>query len=561
MIWKQRERSESFRLFKENGYGDLTAVTLSNAGVDNLKDAWDFLHGDELHSPSKIRNIEKATQLIWKHIEEKNRICVFGDFDADGITSSAIMFLALKKLGASVAVRLPDRIGEGYGINIVAIKEQLELGTKLFITVDNGVRAVEEIKYIKECGCDVVVLDHHEPGEVLPEPDALIDLHIPGETYPFVELTGSGLSWKVAHYMLEQVHEHEFAMSLVDLAAIGTVGDVAPLIGENRVMVKRAIKRMRSCRYNRPGVVALLKDISSVTAETIAFQLAPCLNASGRLNERGAELPLILLLETDPQVARMLAEKLSGENERRKGIQAECYKSAREAAGAQISKGNKVIVLCQKEAQSGIAGLLAGNLKEEFNRPSIVFCPKKDLEGNTVWTGSARSIEGFHILDAITACEEHLITYGGHALAAGLTIEASEEKLLEFEKAINEYAQILDEEALVPKSWWDVELSSDELCEDLYAEMDALEPFGAFVPKPIVRLAVDLDERNSHKILGNGKEHIKLFAPQFSLIGFSLADKYIKAQLPQHITAYGCLSRNYFRGEAHNEIMMQDFEN
>lgn len=151
-----------------------------------------------------------------------------------------------------------------------------------------------------------------------------------------MELTGSGLSWKVAHYMLEQVHEHEFAMSLVDLAAIGTVGDVAPLVGENRVMVKRAIKRMRSCRYNRPGVVALLKDISSVTAETIAFQLAPCLNASGRLNERGAELPLILLLETDPQVARMLAEKLSGENERRKGIQAECYKSAREAAEAQI---------------------------------------------------------------------------------------------------------------------------------------------------------------------------------------------------------------------------------
>lgn len=561
MIWKQRERSESFRLFKENGYGDLTAITLSNAGIGNLKDAWDFLHGDELHSPSKIRNIEKAALLIWKHIEEKNRICIFGDYDADGITSSAIMFLALKKLGASPAVRLPDRIEEGYGINLNAIKEQLELGTKLFITVDNGVRAVAEIKYIKECGCDVVVLDHHEPGDILPEPDVLIDLHIPGESYPFTELTGSGLSWKVAHYMLEQVHEHEFAMSLVDLAAIGTVGDVAPLIGENRVIVKRAIKRMRSCNYDRPGIAALLKDISGVTAETVAFQLAPCLNASGRLNERGAELPLILLLETDPQVAKMLAEKLSGENERRKGIQAGCYKSAREAAQARIEKGNKVIVLCQKEAQSGIAGLLAGNLKEEFNRPAIVFCPKKDLNGNTVWTGSARSVEGFHILDAITACEERLITYGGHALAAGLTIEASEEKLLEFEKAINEYAQILDEEALMPKAWWDIELSPDEICEELYAEMETLEPFGACVPKPIIKLAADLDEGNSHKFLGDGKEHIKLFTPHFSLIGFSLADKYIKAQLPQHITAYGCLSRNYFRGEAHNEIIMRDFEN
>ena len=183
------------------------------------------------------------------------------------------------------------------------------------------------------------------------------------------------------------------------------------------------------------------------------------------------------------------------------------------------------------------------------------------MEGNTVWTGSARSIEGFHILDAITVCEEYLITYGGHRLAAGLTVEASEEKLLDFEKAINDYAQALDDEALGHKSWWNIELSSNKLSEDLYAEMDAREPFCVFVPKPIVRLAVDLDEHNSHKILGNGKKHIKLFASQFSLIGFCLADKYIKAQLPKHITAYGCLSRNYFSGETYNEIMMQDFVN
>ena len=561
LIWKQRERSDNFQLFRDNGYECLTAATLCNAGIKDLKEAWDFLHGDELISPSKIRNIEAATQIIWNHIWNHDRICIFADYDADGITSAAIMFLALKRLGATPAVRLPDRINEGYGINIKAIKEQIELGTKLFITVDNGVRAVDEVKYIKEQGCNVVVLDHHEPGNILPEADALIDLHISGETYPFIELTGSGLSWKVAHYMLEQIHAHDYAMSLVDLAAIGTIGDVAPLIGENRVIVKRAIKRMRSCSYDRPGVIALLKDISSVTAETIAFQLAPCLNASGRLNERGAELPLILLLETDVQVASMLAEKLTGENNRRKEIQANCYTAAKEAAEQQISKGNKVLVICQKEAQSGIAGLLAGNLKEEYNRPSIVFCPKKDLNGNLVWTGSARSIEGFHILDAITACGEHLITFGGHSLAAGLTIEASDERLAAFETAINKYAEFLDDEALTPKSWWDLEISADELSDSLYSEMDLLEPFGAAVPKPIVKLDVILDEKTSHKVIGMGKEHIKLFAPKFSLIGFSLAEKYIKAQLPQHITAYGCLSRNCYRGETYNEIMMQDCEN
>ncbi len=561
LIWKQRERSDNYQLFRDNGFGCLTATTLCNAGIKDMNEAWDFLHGDDLINPGKIRNIEAATQIIWNHIWEHNRICVFGDFDVDGITSSAIMFLALKKLGADVAIRLPDRISEGYGISIKAIKEQIELGTKLFITVDNGVRAVDEVKYIKEQGCDVVILDHHEPGNVLPEADSLIDLHIPGETYPFIELTGSGLSWKVAHYMLEQIHAHDFAMSLIDLAAIGTVGDVAPLIGENRVIVKRAINLMRSYRYYRPGVMALIKDLPSVTAETIAFQLAPCLNASGRLNERGAELPLILLLENNREVAKMLAKKLMDENDRRKEIQARCYTLAKVAAEQQIVKGNKVIVICQKNTQSGIAGLLAGNLKEEYNRPSIVFCPKKDIDGNLVWTGSARSIEGFHILDAITACSEHLITFGGHSLAAGLTIEASDEQLLAFEKAINEYAEILKDEDLVPISQWDLELSADDLSKDMYSEMDMLEPFGAGVPKPVIKLDVNLDKDNSHRFMGNENEHLKLFAPKFSLVGFSLADKYIKAQLPQHIIAYGSLSRNYFRRKVYNEVMMQDFEN
>ena len=220
MLWKQRERSEYYDLFRENGYGKLTAIALCNAGVTNLNDAWDFLHGDELISPSKIRNIDKATDIIWNHIIEHHKICVFGDYDADGITASAIMFLALKKLGANVVVRLPDRIEEGYGISRKAIEEQLELGVELFITVDNGIKAVEETAYIREQGCEIVILDHHEPGEVLPDANALIDLHIPGETYPFIELTGSGLAWKVAHYMLEMIDEHDFALSLVDLARL-----------------------------------------------------------------------------------------------------------------------------------------------------------------------------------------------------------------------------------------------------------------------------------------------------------------------------------------------------
>ena len=560
MEWKEKEQSCHLKMFMDNGYDLLTATVLCNAGIQNLDEAWDFLYGDELISPSKIRNIEEAASLIWTHIFQKNRICIFGDFDTDGVTSSAIMFLALKRMSADVAVRLPDRIGEGYGISKKAVEEQIELGTRLFITVDNGVRANEEIDLIKERGCDVVVLDHHEPGEILPNADVIIDLHIAGETYPFKELTGSGVSWKVAHYMLEQIHEHNFAMSLIDLAAIGTIGDVAPLIGENRVIVKRAINMMRSCRYERYGVSAIMGDLSTVTAENIAYKLSPCLNASGRLNAHGAELPLILLLENNPQIALELANKLMNENERRKTIQTDCYKSIKALAEKQIEKGNKILVLCHHEAQSGIAGLLAGNLKEEYNKPAIVFCPKEDINGNIVWTGSARSTEDFHILNAIIVCGNYLIRYGGHAMAAGLTIEASEEKLKQFEKAINNYAEGIGYAVSEPIGRWDIELSSENITNDLYDKIDALEPFGAGVPKPVIKTDVKLCDDVSHKIMGNGKEHIKLFSDRFSMIGFSLAEKYINAGLPQKITIFGNLSSNYFKGERNNEIMVLDFE-
>ena len=212
MLWKQSETRKDYAAFIAAGYGKLTALTLSKAGAKTVQDAEEFLHGDELYDPALIRGIQKATDIIWRHIYRENRICVFGDYDTDGITASAVMFLALRKLGAHVYVRLPDRIEEGYGISKNAIQEQIEQGTDLFITVDNGVKAVGETAFIKKSGCDIVILDHHQPGDVLPEADALIDLHIPGETYPNEELTGSGLAWKVVHFMLEQAGEHDYAM-------------------------------------------------------------------------------------------------------------------------------------------------------------------------------------------------------------------------------------------------------------------------------------------------------------------------------------------------------------
>lgn len=560
MEWKQAESNGCFQFFLDNGFRPFTASALSKAGVTTLEDAQKHLEYEEFEDPAKIRNIDAATQLIWQHICENNRICIFGDYDADGITASAVMFLALRKLGANVTVRLPDRNEEGYGISRKAVDEQADLGAKLFITVDNGIRAIEEARYIKELGLDIVVLDHHEPGDTLPEADVVIDLHIPGETFPFTDLTGSGLAWKVAHYMLEQVGEHDFAMSLVDIAAIGTIGDVAPLTGENRSIVKRAIRKMRSTGYTRPGVSALMKGTEYITAEDIAFRLAPCLNAPGRLSPGGASLSLILLIEDDPIIAMDLARRVDAENERRKELQRECYQKIRSEACEKIEEGDKVLVILAEDAPSGIAGLLAGNLKEEFGCPAIVFCPKKDISGETVWTGSARSVDAFHILNAIDACKECLVHYGGHKLAAGLTIKADHNILNHFREAINRQAESLGEDELSQPSCWDIELSMEDIDDTLYAEMEALEPFGAEVPKPVIKLPVEVDPDNGHTFMGADNSHLKLFTDRCVLVGFSLAEKYIEHCLPEKLIAYGTPSLNHYRGSCTKQISLIDFE-
>lgn len=557
MEWKQSKMPEEYELFHKNGYSQFESIALCKAGIKTLEEAEEHLFGDELNNPGEIKNIEIAAEIIWKHIYSGNKVCVFGDYDADGITASAIMFLAIKRLGGDVVVRLPDRIEEGYGISLKAIREQIDLGVQLFVTVDNGVRATKETKYIKEQGKQIIVLDHHEPGEILPDADALIDLHISNESYPYIELTGSALAWKVAHYMLEQMNEHEYAMSLVDLAAFGTIGDVAPLTGENRTIVKRALQRMKQPGYDRPGVKVLMPDIQSTIAEDIAFRLAPCLNAPGRLNVNGATLPLIMLLESDLQTAFRLANCVIEENERRKQIQSELYNRIRQDAEERIEKGDRVLVLKAEEAPVGIVGLLAGNLKEEFARPAIVFGPKTDSDGVLHWVGSARSIEAFHMLNTIESCKDLLEHFGGHRLAAGLTISADEDLFDEFRKRVNECAAKLSVDDLTPVVEWDLELTEDEITDGLLAESEALEPFGAAVPRPVIKVQVSLKE-DSHRFMGDHDQHVKLFAKNFSMIGFNLAEKFIRLGMPEQIIAYGHLKANCYQGKIHKEIALLD---
>lgn len=561
-MWKKAELSDNAKELMHIGYPKISSIVMGNAGVSTKEEAEVFLHSEEVHDPAMIRNIDSVTRIIWDHIYRESRICVFADYDADGITGGAILYLALKRLGANVVVRVPDRIYEGYGISKKAVLEQIELGTELFVTIDNGIRAVEEIELIREMGCQSVILDHHQPGEVLPNPDAMIDLWIEGESYPFRELTGSGLAWKVVCYLLTQVGDYDYGMSLVDLAAIGTIADVAPLIGENRSIVKRAIKRMRDPWYDREGVRAIYgKTLDRITAEDIAFQIAPCINAPGRLHEQGAKLPLLLLLENDANTARMLAVKVTEANTERKTLQQQWCQRLEAEAMRCVEKGEKILVMLADGAPSGIVGLIAGNLKEKYNRPAIVFAPKQDISGEMVWSGSGRSVKAFHLLNGLNACSDLFVHYGGHELAAGMTIPADEAALNELRERLNREASKLSEEDLTPMVYWDTEIAEQELTDQLYEELLSLEPFGTGVAKPVFKMELHTSGREkNHDLMGADKSHLKLYCDSYSAVGFSLAAKYIRAELPDTVIGLGYPSENYFNGKGYRQFTLLDFE-
>ena len=562
-MWEKANMPNSAQQLMEAGYPALSAIVMGKAGIASEADAEVFLHSTTVHDPAKIRNIDAVSDLIWDHIYSGKKICIFGDYDADGITGAAILYLALRRLGAKVVVRLPDRIEEGYGISLQAIDEQLELGAELFVTIDNGIRAVHEIEAIKKQGKKSIVLDHHLPGETLPEPDAMIDLWIPGETYPFQELTGAGLAWKVACYLLTQVSEYDYGMSLVDLAAIGTIADVAPLIGENRAIVKRALADMRNCWYARYGVKYIYgKPMEYITAEDIAFRIAPCINASGRLYAKGAELPLLLLLENNEEIADLLAGKVIEANEKRKKIQRECYEQMKQEAERRIAAGDKILVLYAPFAPSGVVGLIAGDLKEEYHRPCIVFAPKSDGTGQVIWCGSGRSIKAYHLLNGLNRCSDLFLHYGGHELAAGMSISADETMLEELRARLNEDASYLTEEDMQPVRQWDIAITEMDLTEELYEEMNCLEPFGTGVERPIFKMTLHVKSKNnkSYEIMGTDKKHLRLYCDSYQAVGFSLAEKYLQTELPGVMTGYGYPSENHYRGQTYKQFTLLDFE-
>lgn len=448
--------------------------------------------------PFSIKDMDAASERINLAIDDFERICVFGDYDADGVTATALLYSYLETRGADVIRYIPDRIDEGYGMNCKAIEYLADLGVKLIVTVDNGVSAIEEAKKCKELGIDLVVTDHHKVGEELPDAIAVVDPHREDCPSEFKEMSGVGVAFKLV-CALEGGEEDMLLSEYGDLVALGTIGDVVTLTGENRVMVRKGLEMIN--KEPRPGITALMHEAGVYnklfTSSTAAFTVCPRINAAGRMSS--ANKALELLLCDDDESASFLAEEINSMNSKRQQTETNIFSQAEKQLSENPEMLNdRVIVVDGEGWHQGVIGIVAARMVERYGRPCVVI--SRDGENAK---GSCRSIEGFSIYDAIESVSDCLDHFGGHTLAAGLGLKSS--RIFELRCRLNEYAANKEMPFALQKI--DCKLLPGSISLDLLSSLAYLEPFGAGNPQPCFGLfGVRIDDISS---VSDGK-HIRM---------------------------------------------------
>lgn len=434
----------------------------------------------QLSDPFLMKDMDRAVERIRRAIDEFEKIAVYGDYDADGVTATAILFTYLEAVGADVLYYIPQREGEGYGMNPNAVEQLHSQGVKLIITVDNGISSLEEVELASSLGMDVVVTDHHRPQERLPAACAVVDAYRSDDESPFKDFSGAGVALKLL-IALEDGNVQEVLSEYADLAALGTIGDVVPVVGENRLIVQAGLLSLG--QYSRPGLTALLSRCSSggaLSAGGLAFTLIPRLNATGRMGAPDRAVRL-LCCEYEEE-AESLAEEICGDNDRRRQVEAEISAEALE----KIEKDpallySRVLVVSGHGWHHGVIGIVAARITERYGKPCIVIS-----EDGEAAKGSGRSIEGFSLFEAISACSPLLERYGGHPMAAGITLRA--ENIDAFRQEINLYAEKHCPEMPAPQLHLDCRLNPASLSEEMPRALRRLEPFGTANAQPLFGL-------------------------------------------------------------------------
>ena len=530
------------------------AKILVSRGILNPAEANSFLHMDEssIHDPYLLCDMEKAVTLIKKSIEGNKKIAIYGDYDADGVTSVAVLMTALKRLDADVFFVIPDRFEHGYGPNKDLFQEIYEKGASLIITVDNGVSGIDEIAFAKTLGMSVIITDHHEAGLKWPEADAIIHPRHPNGVYPFGDLAGVGVAFKLASALLGQN-----PLDLLELVAIGTVADLVPLLDENRYFVKEGIKRMRISR--RPAIQALTRiggiEQVGLTEESIGFMIGPRLNAAGRLGD--ASPAVDLLMTEDSTAAMSLAQDLDTLNKERQALVSKMTEEA-EKIIEQMYGGHipLVLVIAQEGWNAGVVGIVASRLTDKYYRPSIVLSIDT---AKGVAKGSARSIDGFNMYTELTENAHILPHYGGHPMAAGMSLAVSDISILR--DNLNRQAQsIMTPDKLIPVLAIDVPLTLEEIDVRVIESLELLRPFGMGFAKPVYLLE-DLTAKTVRKI-GAAHNHMKLELTNgqevLDAIGFSLGHIADNITPGLKLSVVGDLQVNEWNGNKKPQLLVRD---
>lgn len=514
----------------------------------------------DIINPMELTDMDKAVSRIVKALDEKEKITVYGDYDVDGITSTALVYDFLESLGADISYYIPDRKGEGYGINIMAVNKLCKDGTKLLITVDCGITAIGEVEFAKLQGMDVIITDHHTCKERLPaSASAIINPKRNDCTYPFNALAGVGVAFKLilAVTMALGKNTTECFKKYVDLAAIGTIADVVSLTGENRIIVDKGLKALQNPW--RVGIAAI-KEVAGIydkplNASSVAFAVAPRLNAAGRLGT--AKTAVELLLTKDRKKAMDLANELDAENKNRQATEQEIYAEALEliANDPNFSK-KKVIVLAHEGWHNGVIGIVASRICELYYRPCILIS-----YSNGIGKGSGRSIPGFNLFAALTECDDCLTDFGGHAVASGLNINMSD--IEKFTNKINKYADAqLTSEDLIPKLKIDCRIDTSEVTLNNAHILSNLEPFGMDNERPVFSL-VDVTIRDIAAV-GADKRHLKLRLTKDNItvngIAFGMGEECKRLNVGDRINVAFWLDINIYQGREFVQLIIKDIK-
>ena len=549
------------RLKNEFKSSEIIARVLANRGIESVASSKEFFSPqlDQLNNPYNMQDMDVATDRIIKTMNSEIPIMVYGDYDVDGTTGASMLYLALTELGANVIPYIPNREKEGYGLSRIGIDKAKKSGVKLIITCDCGINAFEPIKYANSLKIDVIITDHHIPDDTLPEALAVLNPKRTDCEYPFKDLCGGGVAFKLACALSEKMNQPKDLMyKYLDLVTLGTCADMVIIKDENRVIVKHGLKLLTN--GTKPGINSLLKIVGlegrPISVGQLVFGVAPKINAAGRLGD--ANRSVELLTTSDKQRAKNLAKELMQENQKRQIIQQEVVDAAFNMIHANIDlKNERAIVLAGKEWHPGVIGIVASKVKEEFYRPSVVV----SFDKNGIGKGSARSIASLDLYEALAASSKHLIDFGGHSMAAGLTVkEKSFEKFkIEFTKHVN---KTITDKHLIPSIKLEGILKLKDIDSRFIDFLDKLAPYGPGNMRPSFA-SKRVEIVGNPRVIGNG-DHIIFKVRQsqkvISAIGFNMSVHYEKLIKGLPIDLAYVIEVNEWQGREQVQLNIRDIK-